>query len=105
VSDKSRTLKQNNSIHKYCAMVAEELNRQGIDMKALLKPEIEIPATPELVKTHIWKPVQNIMLDIESTTDLSTTDVDAVYQVISRHLAENHGISVAFPSHFTQGAA
>ena len=101
--NEKRTLQQNRAIHKYCALVAEELNRQGIDMKALLKPEIEIPATPELIKSHIWKPVQDIMLDKESTTELDTKDVDSVYQVIARHLAEKHGISVAFPDRFSQG--
>lgn len=99
----TRTPQQNKSIHKYCDMVAEELRRQGIDMKALLKPEIEIPATMELVKSHIWKPVQDLMFDIESTTELSTTDVDAVYQVIARHLAEKHGVSVPFPDRYSQG--
>jgi len=97
-----RTPRQNNAIHKFCAMLAEELVAKGIDMKALLKPGIEIPATPELVKNHIWKPVQDIMLDKESTTELTTKEVDMVYQVVSRHLAEKHGISVPFPDRFSE---
>jgi hypothetical protein len=71
-------------------------------MKALLKPHVEIPATEELIKDMVWRPVQKIMTGIESTTDLSTTDVNDIYQVVSRHLAEKHGISVAFPDRFNR---
>jgi hypothetical protein len=101
----ARTAKQNDCLHKYFRLLAESLNAAGLDMRKVMKPEWEIPWTEEMVKAHLWKPVQDVMLDKESTTELSTTDVDAVYQVVSRHLAEKHGISVAFPSHFTQGAA
>ena len=100
-----RTLKQNNAIHKYCAMLAEQFGERGLDMRAVLKPEVEIPWTTESVKNHIWRPIQEIMTDIESTTDLSTKDVDAIYQVVARHLASKHGISVPFPDRFSQGEA
>jgi hypothetical protein len=103
VSDKARTPKQNNSIHKYCSLLSDAFNQAGLDMKAVLKPEVDIPWTTESVKNHIWRPIQEIMVEVESTTELSTTDVDAIYQVVAKHLAEKHGISVAFPSHFTQG--
>lgn len=73
-------------------------------MRAVLKPEVEIPWTTQNVKNHIWRPIQKIMTEIESTTDLSTRDVDAIYQVVARHLAEKHGVSVPFPDRFTQGA-
>jgi len=100
-SEKHRTLQQNKALHKYLAELAEALNDAGLDMKAVLKPGVSIPWTMEMAKEHIWKPVQNIMLDKDSTTELSTTDVDAIYQVISRHMAEKFGVSVAFPDRFS----
>jgi hypothetical protein len=101
-SEKHRTLQQNKALHKYLAELSEALNDAGLDMKAVLKPNISIPWTPEMTKEHIWKPVQNIMLDKDSTTELSTTDIDAIYQVISRHLAEKFGVAVAFPDRYSQ---
>lgn len=98
-----RTLQQNKALHKFCSMLADEFGARGLDMKAVLKPEVEIPWTTESVKNHIWRPVQEIMTDIESTADLSTTDVNAIYQVVARHLAEKHGISIAWPDRFSQG--
>ena len=104
MTNKTRTPKQNNSIHKYCSLLSDAFNQAGLDMKAVLKPEVDIPWTTESVKNHIWRPIQEIMVDVESTTELSTTDVDAIYQVVAKHLAEKHGISVAFPDRFSQGA-
>jgi len=100
--EKRRTCQQNKALHKYLGELSEALNDAGWDMKAVLKPNISIPWTPEMAKEHIWKPVQNIMLDKDSTTELSTTDVDAIYQVISRHMAEKFGVSVPFPDRFSQ---
>lgn len=102
MSEKARTLKQNASLHKYCSLLADEFAARGLDMKAVLKPDVEIPWTTESVKNHIWRPVQEIMLDKESTTELSTTDIDAIYQVVSKHLAEKHGISIPYPDRFSQ---
>jgi hypothetical protein len=96
----TRTKSQNDALHLYLREVSEALNAAGYDMKKTLKPEIEIPwdADGRMAKEHIWRPVQKIMTDIESTTDLDKKDVSAIYEVISRHLAEKFGVSVEFPS-------
>jgi len=101
--ENQRTLKQNKSLHKYFAMLADALNSAGLDMRVVLKPGVEIPWTEDSVKNHLWRPIQRIVTDdIESTADLSTTDVDAIFQVVSRHIAEKHGVSVPFPDRFSQ---
>lgn len=92
-----RTIQQNKAMHKYFTMLAEKLNDAGLDMKKVLKPHVDIPWTPASIKSHIWKPVQDAMLDKESTTELDTAQVDAVYKVISRHISEKFGINVEFP--------
>jgi hypothetical protein len=93
-----RTTQQNRALHKYFALLATELNAAGLDMKATLKPSIEIPWTPENVKEHLWKPFQNFQLNRESTTDLSVREVDDVYNTLNRHLGEKLHIHVPFPS-------
>jgi len=92
-----RTLRQNRALHKYFSMLADALNDAGLDMKKTLKPEIEIPWTPENVKNHLWRPIQEAYLTKESTTELETPDVQKVYKVLDRYLAEKHGVSIAFP--------
>ena len=93
-----RTPLQNKSIHKYFELLAERLNEAGLDMKAVLKPEVDIPWTEENVKNHLWRPVQMAMLSKQSTTELTTAEISDVYQVINRHLGEKLGIHVPFPS-------
>jgi len=94
----SRTLQQNKALHKYCRMLSEALNDAGLDMKAVLKPEIDIPWSESTVKEHLWKPIQSAMIDKESTTELDTKEVNQVYEVLNRHLAAKLGLSVPFPT-------
>ena len=102
--NENRTRRQENSYHLWFRMVAKQLNDAGMDMRACLKPDVEIPWSEESVKNHIWRPIQEILCDVESTTDLTTRDVDAIYQVISRHFAAKHGIQLPpFPDKFSQG--
>lgn len=93
-----RTLQQNKAMHKYFSMVAESLNDAGYDMRKTLKPEIEIPWTQQSVKEHLWKPIQEAMILNQSTTELDTSQVSAVYSVLSRHLSAKLGVNVSFPS-------
>ncbi len=95
---KQRTLKQNNSLHKYCDMLADELNFAGYDMRKVLKPSVDIPWTAESIKSHLWRPIQMAMYDKLSTTELNTDEVSKVYETLNRHTAEKFGISVIFPS-------
>lgn len=98
LSKEQRTLTQNKALHKYFELLAEALNDAGLDMKTVLKPEIDIPWTKESVKKHLWKPIQEAMLDEVSTTKLDTKDPSKVYMVLDRHLNEKLGVSVPWPS-------
>lgn len=92
-----RTLTQNNCIHLYCQQMADALNAAGLDMRKTLKPEIEIPWTKESVKEHIWRPIQEVMTGKRSTTEINTVDPSEIYEVITRHMGEKHGIFVQWP--------
>lgn len=92
-----RTLKQNKSLHKYFELLAEALNDSGQDMKATLKPEVDISWTKESIKEYMWRPIQEAMFSKESTTKLDTVEISAVYEVLNRHTGEKLGITVPWP--------
>ena len=96
---KPRTLSQNAALHLYYRMLAEALNDAGLDARKTLKPEIEIPWTPEMIKDLLWRPIQEAMTGKHSTTELNTVDPSEIYQVLDRHLGEKFAIHVPFPSH------
>jgi hypothetical protein len=93
-----RTSQQNRAMHKFYSMLADALNSSGLDARKTLKPEIAIPWSETMVKELLWRPIQNAMFDKESTTELDTAQVSAVYEVLSRHLGERFGLHVPFPT-------
>ena len=93
-----RTLQQNRSLHLYFTMLADELNQAGYDMRRTLKPGVDIPWTSDLVKQYLWKGIQEAMLGSDSTRELTTKEIDQVYDVLNKHLGETTGVTVAFPS-------
>ena len=78
-------------------MLANALNDAGYDMKLLLAHR-EIPWSQNSVKEQMWRPVQQSMFDIDSTTQLAPSQVSQVYDTINRFLSEKFAISVEFPS-------
>jgi hypothetical protein len=96
--DKPRTLQQNKALHKYLAELASALNSAGLDMKAVLKPNVDIPWNQDMAKEFLWRPIQKAMQFEESTADLSTTDIQAVYAVLDRHISEKFGVHIEWPS-------
>ena len=95
--DKPRTDQQNRALHLYFSHLADILNDAGLDMRKVLKPSISIPWTPQTIKENLWKPVMEFQLQKSSTTEMTTKDIDVVYDTINRHLGEKFGITVEFP--------
>lgn len=96
--EKQRTNQQNRSLHLYFTHLAEKLNEAGLDMRKTLKPEIEIPWSGKSVKEYLWRPIMKAQIGKESTTELTTKEIDEVFDVINRHLSEKFGLTVEFPS-------
>lgn len=96
---KQRTLTQNKALHLYLELMADALNDAGLDMKKTLKPEIDIPWTKESAKEFLWRPVQKVMINEESTTDAETNEYTVIYSALSRHISEKFGIYIPWPSH------
>lgn len=95
-----RTLTQNKALHKYLELVAHELQNGGHTMQDVVSKinMCEIPPTTRTVKEIIFKPIQEAVLGKKSTTELTTAEVNQVYEVMSMFLAKEFEISLPFPS-------
>jgi hypothetical protein len=96
--EKKRTMRQNKALHLMFTMLADNLNEHGFDMKKTLKNDVDIPWSGESVKEFLWRPVQKAQLQKQSTTELTTKEIDAVFDTLNRHLGSVTGITVMFPS-------
>ena len=98
-TDKKRTDKQNKALWKLFELMAESLNDSGYDMRKTLKPEIDIPWNKNTICEYIWKPIMKAQKLKNSTTELTTKDINDIYEVVNRFLGEKLGIHVPFPSY------
>ena len=97
-TEKQRTLRQNRALHVMFEQIAEQLNDAGYDMKKVLKPNVDIPWNKDTVKKYLWKPIMKHALLKESTTEMSTKDIDKIFDIIVRHFGEKFGLVIEFPS-------
>ena len=95
---KQRTPSQNRALHLLFSELAKELNDHGLDMRKTLKPTIDIPWSGATVKEFLWKPVMKAQLNKESTTEMTTKEIDQVFDTINRHIGEKFGLHLDFPS-------
>lgn len=94
---KQRTLTQNRALHMFCQNLADTLNEAGLDQKKVLKPEVDIPWTMEAVKEGLWKPLQEAVTGLKSTTKPETRQYSAIYELLNRHLTMKLGIHEPWP--------
>lgn len=96
--EKPRTSKQNRSLHKYAELLAEALRDAGYeDMRTVIK--VPIRPTKENVKEEMIKPVMNAMFpEIDSTTKLTTKQMQDLYEQMNLFTSERLGVSVVWPS-------
>ena len=94
----SRTLRQNNAMHLYFRLLADEFVSKGIGMKAFIRTEIDF--TPDAIKNHLWKPLQEMIVGKKKTSQLTTDEVNKVYKQLDKIILERTGgeVNVPFPS-------
>ena len=91
-----RSIQQNKSLHKYLEQIAEQLASSGQDMRQVVK--LPIKPTMENVKENMFKPVMSALYpDKESTTELTTTEMQECYQVFNEAIAQRLGVSADWP--------
>ena len=94
---KQRTHKQNNALHKYFTLLADELNNAGWDQRKTLRESIELPWSQSSVKEYLWLPVMLALHQKDSTASLDKAEINEVYEALTRHLTQRTGVFVAFP--------
>lgn len=94
---KQRTLQQNRALHLMFRQLSDQLNESGMTINKTISKPIELPWTPYLIKEILWRMVQIALLGKRSTTELTTAEIDEVFEVIARHLA-TMDIVIDFPS-------
>lgn len=94
-----RTPTQNAALHLYFRQLADELNDSGYDLQKVLEQKtVAVPWNERMVKEILWRQLQEVITGKGSTTELTSSEVNRVYEVLDRHIAENFGLSVPFPS-------
>lgn len=94
-----RTVKQNRSLHLGLSMLADALNEAGLDQRKVLKPSIAIPWDMISIKEQLFKPILNAVKHKESTTEMDTTDLTEIWDILFKHLGERFTIEyIPFPS-------
>ena len=96
--EKQRTITQNSALHKLFELWAKALNDAGYPVQVVIQKTPDIQFTKHNVKELLWRPIQKASLGKESTTKLTTTEIDTVYDEVNKFLAENFGIHEQFPS-------
>ena len=93
-----RTKQQNKAMRKLFSLLSDELNEKGLEMKVILKSDCKIWWTPEAILEYLWRPLQKVMYQKESTTQLTTQEVNKIYEQLAKIIGEKHGIEINFPS-------
>jgi hypothetical protein len=99
LTKKQRTTQQNRALYLYFNLVSEEAKNTGVTFTEFIRkrPQLDMMWTPERVK-EIWKTAQYHLFNQTSTTELSSTQIDQVYDVVNKVLGEIMGIYIPFPS-------
>lgn len=95
MTEKNRTFKQNNSLHRWFEEVSRECNSRGIDMKVLVE-HLRVDTSPESIK-DIFRQIGFTKFGKKSTADLTTKELMDCFEEFNRLLG-NNGLHIVFPS-------
>ena len=99
VEKSKRSLAQNNALHLWFKLIADEFNNAGYSVQLILKQKIDLDWDADKVKELLWRPAQRALLGKKSTTELKKIeDIDIVWEHLNRHLGEKFGIHADFPN-------
>jgi len=102
---KSLSWQQMKSIHLWLSQVSDKMNDAGIDMKTVLnamRKGFSVRPSKELLKECLWKPLQEAVLKVSSTRDLTRTDVNEIYDRLDGFLQREFKLHVPFPDRYGQ---
>ena len=94
--NKTRSSQQNRALHLWFNQVADLLNNKGITFESIAG--LEAPFTGDYIKVNWFKPIVFAMFEKNTTTKLNTTEINQVFDVVSKHISEMTGEFIEFPS-------
>lgn len=98
--EEKRTSLQNRALHLLFTNIAEQLNNIGMDFNKEIQDIVfSMPYTGLIFKTEIWKPLQKTLFGIDSTTELTTKQINTILDVLIMTFG-NSGVEVVFPNKF-----
>ena len=99
LTEKQRTTVQNRALHKLFGDIANYCVETGLDQKAVVNglTSYAVPVSPQSVK-EIWRTIQYTLTGKVSTTELTTKEIDQVYDVFNKFWSELTGEFFPFPS-------
>jgi len=96
-----RTNQQNKAYWQLLREYSEQFNEAGYDFKRVV--QLPVRFTPENIHEYMFKPVMTMLYpDIKSTTELSTTQMQKVYETFNAAVAEKLKVSLPWPSYFNE---
>lgn len=95
---KQRTSQQNKALYKFFELVSEDLNNAGYSVMKTLRHDVEIDWNATTFKELMWKPIQKAITKKNSTADLSSGELQIIYDTLNRHLGQKLGIHTPFPT-------
>ena len=95
-TEKQRTVLQNNSIHLGCTQIADVLIEHGISLSVAIK-NLDVRPTMHSIK-DVFRSIANAKYGVESTSELSTWQVNEVWKDLVTAISSSTGVEINFPS-------
>lgn len=99
LTEKQRSISQNKSLHKLFADISAHCIANNIDMKTIIEhmKNHRCEASPTAIK-NVWKDIQQTITSKKSTTELTTKEIDEVYEEFNKVISEITHEYFPFPS-------
>ena len=92
------TQKQRGALELFFTILADQFNELGETFKWEFGGlSFNLKFTRFVVRDMLWKPIQKVLFDIDTTKDLDTKKIDMVIDVLADHFG-SQGYEVEFPS-------
>lgn len=98
MTNQQRTITQNKAIHKLFGDISDEMIGSGIDLRLLYEGDVDIPATPDSIKSYFRNIARTLYPEVSSTADLTTKQLQEVFAEFQRQVGQRTGIEMDFPS-------
>lgn len=98
--DNHRTVSQNNALHRGLSLLADTLNNAGLEMRRVIKEDVDIEWTTQSAKDYLFRPIMKSLYKIDSTRNLKKGEgqIEKVWDTLMRHLGEKFGVEyIGFP--------